>query len=284
MSDKLSTVRKALMWWFHWPGNPYICVTAAVDFRRSQSYLEQLNTGQQPKVSINHLVVAAVTRVLREFPEANAWLLGHSIKRQEHVGVGMPVNLQGHQAGAHQEVGLAVVQRSDTMTLRGVAGACRGTVKAERGGKTANRLIRAVSGVADRLPYGVLARGLGLFHLATRNPLVATLLQQQLGFTTVVTNAGAPFGKLKGAQLRGVAMELPQRLFHLGTVWGISAVQDEVFPVDGVPVVCPALPVVLVFDHRLFDGVKAGQILIRFVEILQDPAAVLGPDGDALLG
>ena len=98
MSDKLSTVRKALMWWFHWPGNPYVSVTAAVDFTGGRAYLEQVNAEGRSKVSINHLVVAVAARVMHEFPEANAWLVGNKIRRQPHVGVAMPVNLEGHEA------------------------------------------------------------------------------------------------------------------------------------------------------------------------------------------
>ena len=56
-------------------------------------------------------------------------------------------------------------------------------------------------------------------------------------------------------------------------------VQDEVIPVDGRPEVRPVLPVILVFDHRLFDGVMASRLLTRFASMLQDPASVFGPDG-----
>lgn len=280
MSDKLTTVRKALMWWFHWPGNPYVSITTAIDFSGARAYLEQLNSGDPETISVNHLAVAAVARVLREFPEANAWLVGERIERQPHVGVAMPVWLEGHSAGAKQELSLAVLNDADTLTLRGVARAGRREVSAERRGQISNRLIRTISDIVDRLPFGIVTRGLDLFNLVTSHPLAARALQQQLGFTTAVTNVGSVFGRLEGALLRGVSFEIPQRLFHLGTVWGLSAVQDEVFAVDGEPRVCPALPMLLVFDHRLFDGVRAGRLLVRFAEILKDPAPVFGEKGD----
>ena len=280
MSDKLSIARKALMWWFRWPGNPYVCVTAAVDFSGARDYLERLNRGDRPKVSVNHLVVAAVARVMHEFPEANAWIVGHKIQRQRHVGVAMPVDLTGSDA-AGQQTSIAVVQDADTLTLRQVAEAGRQEVDAERRGQHTNPVIRAISGAVDHLPYSVLARGLSLLELVARLPTVSGILQRQLGFTTVVTNAGAPFGKMDGMLFRGGAMELPQRLIHVGSVWGISAIQDEVLAIAGKPEVRPAMPVVMVFDHRLFDGVKAGRILVRFAQLIQEPAPVLGEDGDA---
>ncbi len=283
MSDKMSIARKALMWWFRWPGNPYVCVTAAVDFSGARDYLEQLNSGQGARVSVNHLVVAAVARVLHEFPEANAWIVGKEIRRQQHVGVAMPVDLTGSEA-AGQQTSLAVVQDADTLTLRQVAEAGRREVTAERKGQHSNPVIRAISGAVERLPYGVLARGLDVAELAARHPLVSGLLQRQLGFTTVVTNAGAPFGKMDGMLFRGAAMELPQRLIHVGTVWGISAIQDEVLAIKGKAEVRPTMPVVMVFDHRLFDGVKAGRILVRLAQLIQDPASAFGADGDVPIG
>ena len=78
---------------------------------------------------------------------------------------------------------------------------------------------------------------------------------------------------------RAGAMELPQRLFHVPTVWGLSSLQDEVWAVDGKPEVRPVLPVILLFDHRLFDGVMAGRILVRLNDLLQSPEEHFGSDG-----
>ena len=39
------------------------------------------------------------------------------------------------------------------------------------------------------------------------------------------------------------------------------------------------LPVTLVFDHRLFDGVMASKLVHRFTCMLLDPEAVFGADG-----
>ncbi len=50
---------------------------------------------------------------------------------------------------------------------------------------------------------------------------------------------------------------------------------------DGRPEVRRMLPLLYVFDHRLFDGVLAGKILTRVFDVLQDPAAHFGPEGRA---
>jgi len=69
---------------------------------------------------------------------------------------------------------------------------------------------------------------------------------------------------------------------HIGSLWGLSAVQDEVIAVDGEPQVRPMLPVLFVFDHRLFDGVIAGRIFTRLGDILRHPMEHFGPDGNAV--
>ena len=99
--------------------------------------------------------------------------------------------------------------------------------------------------------------------------------------TTGLTNPGASLGGEEGVLVRGGAVHLPNRLVHVGTFWGISPIQDEVIPVDGVPAVRPMLPVLLVFDHRLVDGVLAGRLLKTFVGILRHPEAVFGADGES---
>lgn len=279
-----SAVRKVLLWWFEWPGNPYVSVSVAVDFDASRRYLAALADGARAPVSVHHLVTAAITRVLSEFPVANARIVGGRITREPHVGVAMPVNLLGHDAGRRREVGAVFVDHASALSLRAIAEATQRVVAQERKGAPANPLVRHLLGLVERAPAGVVARGLDALHFLTRRPAVARLLYKQVPFTTVLTNAGAPFTLREGLLLRAAAFEIPQRLIHVGTLWALSAVQDEVFAVGGVPCVRPALPVTLVFDHRLFDGVVAGRLLVRLGEILADPAAVFGPDGDRPVG
>ena len=41
-----------------------------------------------------------------------------------------------------------------------------------------------------------------------------------------------------------------------------------------------AMATAISLTHNLFDGVLCGRILVRLCEMLRDPAAVLGPDGE----
>ena len=44
------------------------------------------------------------------------------------------------------------------------------------------------------------------------------------------------------------------------------------------------LPMMLLFDHRLIDGVMAGRLAKTFGELLRDPGAAFGPDGGRIGG
>ncbi len=281
----LSLVRKGLIWWFRKPANPYVTLTGVVDFEPAEAYLQRLNAAGGPPVSRHHLLVGAVARVLQEFPEANARVIGGRIFREPHVGVLMPVNLLGHRTGggAGPEVGLILVKHAETLTLRQIAATSRQAVAAERAGRISNAFIGIAERLIERLPTPLLSPLLDLADGLHDVPWLAPeLYRRLLPFTTALTNAGAPLGQVPdGLLFRGVAMDIPQRLVHIPTVWGISALQSEVLAVAGQPAVRRVLPFALIFDHRLFDGIKAGRLLLRFGEILTDPAAILGPTGEA---
>ena len=83
--------------------------------------------------------------------------------------------------------------------------------------------------------------------------------------------------------LRANSVHLPQRLAAVGTFWGVTTVQDEVVVVDKNPAVRPMLPVMLVFDHRIMDGVRAGKMLMTFHSIIQIPLIFLGLKATPLL-
>ncbi|MBI4704296.1 MAG: 2-oxo acid dehydrogenase subunit E2 [Deltaproteobacteria bacterium] len=284
--SRLSVARKALMWWFRWPGNPYVCLNAAVDFSAARAYLDALARRGDEPVSVNHLVAAAVVEVLGEFPQANARIFGSRIVELGGIGLAMPVDLagRGDPAGRRgQETAMAVVSGLAGCSLLQVAQACRRSVHDERSGRGSVRAMRYLTRLAEKLPYPAVAGVLAAVDWLGRAPLLGERLYGGLP-ASGLTNPGAVFGKIEGMLFRGSSMELPQRLMHVGSVWGVSALQDEVIAAGGRPVVRPMLPVVLCFDHRLFDGVTAARMLKRFGEILLEPAAIFGADGRRPLG
>lgn len=277
-SQPLSFARKFSLWFFRAPFSPYVSLSVSVDFSVPGDYLRRINALDGPRVSLQHLVTGAVGRVYAEFPVANATAAAGRIVRHPHVGAGMPVNLlDGPTKGA--ETSVILVERVEQCSLREIAEATRRHVRSEREGNQANRVVRGLSRMAGRVPYPVLGGALGAIDRATRVPWLARRMHAGFPLTVVVSNPGAALPLPDGARMLGAAFSPPQRLLGVGSVVGVFPLQDEVVPVDGKPEVRTMLPLLYVFDHRLFDGVLAGRILTRLFEVLQAPDVHFGADG-----
>ena len=50
-------------------------------------------------------------------------------------------------------------------------------------------------------------------------------------------------------------------------------------PINGKPEVRPMLPLMMLFDHRLIDGMKGSMLLMEIARCIQDPVSVFGVNG-----
>lgn len=280
-SDGMSITRKFLLWYFRYPPyNPYVTVHCAVDATALIAYVEAVNEGPGPRVSLQHLVTAAVARAYREHPSVNASVIGPRVVRHDTVGVAMPVDLVDDDGSA--DLGLVIVDGAESLSLRELAARTRSHVERERGTSKGFSWSRLGYRVLDRAPTRLLNGGLNVAGRLARLGPIAHRLHERFPISVVVTNVGAAIDVPPGAMVRGGSLALPNRLVEIGSVFGIFPVNDEVLAIDGEPVVRPVMPFSYVWDHRLFDGVVAGRMLTRLTEILADPGGVFGDDGDRL--
>ncbi len=283
MARSLSPVRRFILWWMSHPNSPYVSANFAVEFGAARDYLERLNADPaRPRVSVTHLFTAAVARTYARFPAANARVLGHSIRRERHVGVAAPVNLldQAGEAGMG-EVSVVIVPRAEELGLRQLAERMRRSATAERSGEPQLPLTRLLLAASRLLPDRLMHRGLDASWSLLSQPALGPITGRLLPVTVGVTNPGSAFGDIEGLHFRGAAFNLPGPGWCVGSVFGLTPIQDEVLAVDGRPVIRPVLPVLFIFDHRLFDGVMAGRISAHLAGILRDPEATFGPPEDA---
>lgn len=276
--SRLSPARRALLWWFRSPSNAHMSASIAVDFSESRRYLKALEE-RGIRVSVHQLLVLTVARVLREFPAANARVYGGNIVRKSEVGVAMPVNLVGHPGEARSELTMSVLPAVDRLNLQELSARTSRDLKEAREGKADHPFTDLLFRFAERAPGPLFDRTLDWMDRLSSSPLGPRLFSL-MPITTAVTNPGSAFGNTPGVWFRAGGVSLPQKLVSVGTLWGFSAVQEEVVPVEGKAEVRPVLPVVLAFDHRLFDGVMAGKILLRFAQILQAPQNYFGQNGE----
>ena len=63
--SRMTPIRRAMIWGCAPPATPYVSISGAVDFGPGLAYLERLND-DGAGVSVQHLLVAAIGRVLKE--------------------------------------------------------------------------------------------------------------------------------------------------------------------------------------------------------------------------
>jgi hypothetical protein len=275
-----SVVRRGLLWWFSPPADPYLVVNFSLDMTAARAYLARLNGRPGgARVTVNHLVCAAVARTLAVWPSANAQVRGRRIIPRPHVGVAMPVNLLDTPVGARRELSATILPAAETLSLRAVAEASSRAFTAERADAVENPLFRHLMTGFERLPDPLMVALLNGLDRGRHRRFVSELLFRAAPITTGITNPGAGFRAIDGMLFKGGALTLPPRLFHIGTLWAVMPVQDEVVAHRGQPAIRPMLPMMLLFDHRLLDGVMGGRVVSSFSSFILDPVAEFGDDG-----
>lgn len=277
-SSKPTVVRSFMLWLFDVPhGEPYVMTTVDFRWERALAWIDMQNAREGVRVTTQHVFTSAVGRLFREFPEINARIFDNVIHTLPTVDIVMPVNLLG--SGVDRELSMVVIRNVDQLNPRQVAERLRPQVQQEREGKTDNAFLRTMLRFGSRSP-GVLRFALSQVATLAHDRRGAALLSRSLPMSTLITNVGAALAEAPGLRFRAVAFSPPSKLIHVGSVFGVGPLERaavvEGKGADERIVVGTVLPVGFMFDHRLVDGVKAGRILTRLNELVQDPAATWG--------
>lgn len=277
-SSKPTVVRSFMLWLFDVPhGEPYVMTTVDFRWERALAWIDTQNAREGVRVTTQHVFTSAVGRLFREFPEINARIFDNVIHTLPTVDIVMPVNLLG--SGVDRELSMVVIRNVDRLNPRQVAERLRPQVQQEREGKTDNAFLRTMLRFGSRSP-GVLRFALSQVATLAHDRRGAALLSRSLPMSTLITNVGAALAEAPGLRFRAVAFSPPSKLIHVGSVFGVGPLERaavvEGKGADERIVVGTVLPVGFMFDHRLVDGVKAGRILTRLNELVQDPAATWG--------
>lgn len=278
-----SVVRKFMMWWFDRPFSPWVCSNISIDFGNAQKYLEGLNESKETRISVQHLICAAIAASLSRHPYANSRIVGGRIDRPKNVSIAIPVNLLGHDGGNERELGLSIVAAAETLSLKELSRQSQEQLLVERSGIIENTFLQRILWIAGRLPLWLSGSLLSTIDFVLKRRWIWNRAQRSFPITAGLTNPGAVFELEDGILLRANSVHLPQRLVAVGTFWGTTTVQDEVVVVNKDIAIRPMLPVMLVFDHRIMDGVRAGKLLLTFHRIIQDPQRYFGEAGDKVI-
>jgi len=261
-------------------GSRFVSLSVAIDFTELGAYLQRVNKPSEPRITLQHVVCRAVGQLYTEFPVANRRVVGSRIYQAPSVGIAAPVNLIGSDGEKGVgETSMMLLPKADTMTLVEIAAKSRRAVRQERAGRMSDPVARWLVDVLGGMPGPVFRSGLRAMDVGQRLPGAARLGWKAAPVTTAVSNVGAVYGSQEGTWFRGASYHPPSRIVHVGSLWGVAPLQEEVVPVDGHPAVRTVVPLVLCFDHRIFDGVIATKLMIRMSELLRNPDVHFGADG-----
>jgi 2-oxoglutarate dehydrogenase E2 component (dihydrolipoamide succinyltransferase) len=116
---------------------------------------------------------------------------------------------------------------------------------------------------ADRKSIVEIGKDIGAVAKRARDGKLS--MDDLTGGTFTITNGGV-FGSLVSTPI----INYPQ----VG-ILGLHKIQDRPMAIDGKVEIRPMMYIALSYDHRIIDGQQAVLFLVRFKELMEDPAAML---------
>ncbi len=241
-----------------------------VDATAMEAYIEQIRLLTGERVSVTHIVGAALGRALREVPEARARVVFGRIVELASCDVGFAVDIDGGT-----DLAPVKVRDADQLSPRDIArqlsdGAARLRAGQDRAHRRSSLAVRlAPTWVLQLLMplIGLLSGGLGLGVLGQPGFPLGT------GFVSNVGSLGLDEAFLAPVPFARVPLYL-----------AVGSTRDAAVVVDGAVVVRRQLVIVATADHRLIDGAHAGRLVTFVRGLLADPAQLESPASPAPIG
>ncbi len=228
-----------------------------VDASAALAYLDRVREQTGERVTITHVVGAALGRALREVPEIRARVvLGH-LFALDTCDVGFAVDIE---AGSD----LAPVKVADVDTLTPVQVARAVGLGAQRLRAHEDAAYRRTSGIVRLAPSWVMRPALSF----------ASLVAGGLG-RSALGQPGFPLGTAFVSNVGSLGLDeaflAPLPFARTPVYLAVGAIQDRPVVVDGAVVVRPVVVLVATADHRIVDGSHAGQMASIVRELVMHP-------------
>ncbi len=244
------------------PTEGRIHARTVVDVGPALAHVEHLRETTGVRVTLTHLVGAALGRALRAVPEARARVVFGRVVPIEDCTVAFAVDIENGE-----DLGPVRVEHADRATTLEVARQVEGAALALRGDE--DRHHRRTSALVRIAPWWVMRPVMATASLAVGGLGLPAFGQpgRPLG-TAFVSNVGT-----LGLDEAFLA---PAPFARTPVYLAVGAVRDRAVVVDGEVVVRPTTVLVATADHRIIDGAHAGRLQRVLVELLADPARLDG--------
>lgn len=235
-----------------------IYTRAVIDAAPMLAYLEQTRARTGQRVTVTHVIGAALGRAIRAEPRVRARVVFGRVYEFDGCDIAFAVDIDGGD-----DLAPVKVRDADQKSPASIAAELSSAVHRLRSGKDAGHSL--TSGLVRALPVwalrplfagaGVMVGGLGIGMLG------------QQGYPL-----GAAFVSNVGSLGLDEAFLAPLPLARVPLYLAVGAVHDAPLVVDGEIVVRPQVVLVATADHRLVDGAHAGRIARVLRVLLADPS------------
>lgn len=237
----------------------------AFDATALLAYVDQVRERTGERVTVTHVVGAALARAIRDVPEVRARVVLGRIVEFKTCDIGFAVDIDGGN-----DLAPTCVRSADEKSPADIARELTPVVTGLRAGTDAG-FLRTTT-IASHLPGWTLRPGLAF----------AGLLVSGFGFNAF-GQQGFPLGVAFVSNVGSLGLDegflAPLAFARVPLYLAIGAIGDAALVVDGAVVVGPQIVLVATADHRLVDGAHAGRIVQVLRALLADPSRMDTPDG-----
>ena len=261
--SRRSVRRKIAVATWRAPAEGRIHARTEVDVTAALAHIERLRAETGVRVTLTHLVGAALGRALRAVPEARARVVLGRLRPIEDCTVAFAVDIENGL-----DLGPVRVTDADRRTSVEIATRLEEVVTAlradrDRHHRSTSRLVRVAPWFVMRpvlSTASLLVGGLGVPAFGQPGRPLGT------GFVSNVGTLGLDEASLAAAPFARTPVYL-----------AVGKVQDRPVAVEGRVEVRPVCVLVATADHRIVDGAHAGRLQSVVVDLLGDPARLDTP-------
>jgi pyruvate/2-oxoglutarate dehydrogenase complex dihydrolipoamide acyltransferase (E2) component len=239
------------------PAEGRIHARTVLDVSAALAHTEHLRRTSGVRVTLTHLVGAALGRGLREVPEARSRVVLGRVVTSEDCTVAFAVDIS-----EGRDLGPVRVHDADRLTATEVARQVEGAALTLRSDE--DRHHRRTASWVRLAPWWAMRPVMG----------TASLLVGGLG-TPAFGQPGRPLGTAFVSNVGTVGLDeaylAPLPLARTSVYLAVGAVRDRPVAVDGGVGVRPTTVLVATADHRVLDGAHAGRLQQVVVEHLTHP-------------
>jgi pyruvate/2-oxoglutarate dehydrogenase complex dihydrolipoamide acyltransferase (E2) component len=266
---RVSPFRKVAIGTWTTTYDPQVYGTLGVRMEKAEAYIQAFRERTGKRLTVTHLVTAAVARALAECPDANAILRWNKIYRRKTVDISVLVVVPSED-GAKVDLSSAVVRGADECSLVEQIEQLEAQVGAIKKGEDA--AMKKSKDTIGMVPF-----------------MLMNLFMKFLAFLMYDLNldmrwAGMPKNAFGGACVTNIGSlgldtaYVPVVPYTRVPIWiAPGEIADEAVVEDGQVVPGRVMRVNATFDHRFIDGYHAMVLSRTLRRVLENPFEELDP-------